>query len=128
MVFNLFILFYLDSRSLFKFKIIKQLFKLVHKQKLPEIIEIIFINRARNLVDFNTKNNYGETILHLAAKGENEEIVKICLKIGIDPFQKNRKGKIAMELAKKQTIRDLLKQGNNKEYVNIEVSYTYIIL
>lgn len=55
--------------------------------------------------------------MHLAAKGENEEIVKICLKIGIDPFQKNRKGKIAMELAKKQTIRDLLKQGNNKDCI-----------
>jgi len=48
----------------------------------------------------------------LAAKGENEEIVKICLKVGVDPFMKNKKGKIAMEITKKQSIRDLLKQGN----------------
>lgn len=50
----------------------------------------------------------------MAAKTENEEIVKICLRIGVDPFMKNKKGKIAMELAKKPSLRDLLKQGSIK--------------
>lgn len=89
----------------------KQLFESVHKQKLEDIQLIISNHRVQNLVDFNTKNSYGDSLLHVAAKTENEEIVKIFLKLGVDPFMKNKKGKISMEIAKKQSLRDLLKQG-----------------
>ena len=102
----------LDSRSFFRLKIIKQLFKSVCKQKMDELQAILSNQRVRNLIDLNTKNNNGETLLHLAAKSENEDIVKLCLKIGVDPFMKNKKGKIAMELTKNHSIRELLKQGN----------------
>lgn len=96
---------------MFRFRILKQLFKSIHKQKLQDLQTILSNHRVQNLVDFNTKNSYGDSLLHVAAKAENEEIVKICLKIGVDPFMKNKKGKIAMELAKKPSLRDLLKQG-----------------
>ena len=116
---------FLDSRTLFKLKTINQLFKLVHKQKQEELQILLSNNRVRNLVDFNAANDYGETLLHLAAKCENEEIVKLCLKIGADPFMKNKKGKIAMELAKKQSIRDLLKQGT---YTCIYLRRTFLFM
>ena len=79
---------------------------------MDELQAILSNQRVRNLIDLNTKNNNGETLLHLAAKSENEDIVKLCLKIGVDPFMKNKKGKIAMELTKNRSIRELLKQGN----------------
>jgi len=86
------------------------LFKAVHKQKLKEIQEILN-NPRSSFIDFNSQNSYGETILHVAARTENEEIIRLCLKLGADPFMKNRKGKIAIELSRKPNIRTLLKQG-----------------
>ena len=104
----------LDSRNIYREKTVKILFNLVHKQKIPEIQEIIANPRNLALINFNHSNSNGETILHIAARTENEEIVKICLKLGADPFMKNRRGKIPIELTRKQTIRDLLKQGKLK--------------
>ena len=101
---------FVDSRAVFKEKTLKALFKAVHKQKLKDIQEILISPRC-SLIDFNTQNSYGETILHVAARTENEEIVRFCLKLGVDPFMKNRKGKIAIELARKQNTRTLLKQA-----------------
>ncbi len=92
-------------------KTVKALFKAVHKQKLKEIHDLLSNPRARNLIDFNSKNTNGDTILHLAVKGENEEIIKICLKLGVDPFSKNRRGKIAIELTKNLLVKEILKQG-----------------
>jgi oxysterol-binding protein 1 len=97
---------------------LKALFKAVHKQKLKEIQEILKNPRC-SLIDFNSPNSYGETILHVAARTENEEIIRLCLKLGVDPFMKNRKGKIAIELARNPNTRALLKEGNQKLSVNI---------
>lgn len=90
----------------------KTLFKAIHKQKFKDICEIVESPRCRALIDFNTPNSHGETLLHAAAKTDNEEIVKFCLKLGVDPFMKNKRGKIAFELARKSNIREVLKQGN----------------
>lgn len=89
----------------------KNLFKAIHKQKLKEIQEILSNPRAKSLIDFNSTNSHGDTILHLAAKSDNSEIVKICLKMGVDPFMKNRRGRIPIEMTKNPIIRDILKQG-----------------
>jgi ankyrin repeat protein len=64
------------------------------------------------LVDFNASNAQGESILHIASRKGNEELVKYCLTLGIDPFMKNRRGKIPFEVAKRPEIKQLLKQGN----------------
>ena len=92
----------------------KTLFKAAQKGKI-EIIEAV-TGKPRNLalIDFNTPNQQGDSILHIAARCQNEEIVKLCLKIGIDPFMKNRRGKIALELAKRPSIKQILKRGNTK--------------
>jgi ankyrin repeat protein len=95
----------------FREKTMKTLFKAIYKQKLKETQEILLNPRARSLIDFDCPNTNGDTILHMAAKGENAEIVKICLKVGVDPFMKNRRGKIAIELTKNPVIKELLKQG-----------------
>lgn len=104
---------YVDSRNVYREKTLKTLFKAIHKQKLKDIYEIVGNSRCRSLIDFSAPNSQGETILHAASKTENEEIVKLCLKVGVDPFMKNKRGKIAFELARKPNIRDLLKQGKN---------------
>jgi ankyrin repeat protein len=69
-------------------------------------------HRNANLIDLNFIDSNGEAILHLAAKHNREEIVKICLQFGADPYLKNRKGKIAVELTKLERIQQILKQGN----------------
>lgn len=93
------------------------MFKAVHKQKLKEIQELFSNPRCGALIDFNSSNSYGDTVLHIAARTENEEIIRLFLKLGADPFMKNRKGKIPIELARKPTTRNLLKQG--KKPINI---------
>lgn len=99
----------------------KALFKAVHKQKLKEIQEIFNNPRSSALIDLNSSNSYGDTILHVAARTENEEIVRLFLKLGADPFMKNRKGKIPIELARKANVRNLLKQGKIQKVSSIVI-------
>ena len=90
---------------------IKILFKAAYKNRIKDISDILNNSRCVHLVDFNSQNNRGDTLLHIAAKSESEQALELLLKLGIDPFIKNKKGKIAMEVSDKQKIKDLLKNG-----------------
>lgn len=68
--------------------------------------------RNLHLVDVNTPNARGDSILHEAVKVGDLGLVNACLNLGADPFQKSRKGKIPVELTKKEPIKDVLKSGN----------------
>jgi hypothetical protein len=54
------------------------------------------------------------SILHLAAKSENAELVVWCLKFGADPNVKDNKGKRPVDLAKAEKIKDLLKHAKSQ--------------
>ena len=47
----------LDSRNIYREKTVKILFNLVHKQKIPEIQEIIANPRNLALINFNHSEN-----------------------------------------------------------------------
>ena len=85
----------------------------VHKEDLNGFKGLFSGKSKRNLhlIDVNTPNSRGDSILHEAAKSGHLEMVQACLNLGADPFQKNRKGKIPVELAKKEAIKDILKAG-----------------
>jgi hypothetical protein len=54
------------------------------------------------------------SILHLAAKSDNAELVVWCLKYGADPNVKDNKGKRPVDLVKAEKIKDLLKHAKSQ--------------
>ena len=98
-------------RSVHIAQVCKQMHNLVQKQDLDGFKALFSGKSKRNLhlIDVNTPNPRGESILHQAVKTDNLDLVQACLNLGADPFQKSRKGKIPVELTKKESIKNLLK-------------------
>ncbi len=105
---------FVDKRSLHIANVSKQMHQFVQKQDLDGFKGLFGGKSKRNLhlIDVNCPNSRGDSILHEAVKTGNLEMVQACLNLGADPFQKSRKGKIAIELAKKDQIKEVLKSGN----------------
>jgi ankyrin repeat protein len=104
----------LDKRSVHIAKVTKQMHQLVQKEDLDKFKALFTGKSKRNLhlIDVNCPNSRGDSILHEAAKRGNLDLVQACLNLGADPFQKNRKGKIPVELSKKEAVRNVLKSGS----------------
>lgn len=83
----------------------------VQRGDLRRLNALMQTNRIRNLVDLNGLDAAGETLLHRAVKSGKAEMVSTCLQLGCDPFLKNRKGKLPMEVTSSEEIRQLLRQG-----------------
>lgn len=102
-------------RSIHIAQVMKEMHQLVKNENVVGFKALFSGKSKRNLhlIDVNTPNSRGESILHEAARRDNLELVQACLNIGADPFQKNRKGKIPLELTKKDAIKFTLKTGTN---------------
>lgn len=102
---------FLIAQSRFIESTIVELHTAVNKNDITRLKSLMENGRAKRLVDVNTTNGSGETILHRAVKGGKAETIKACLALGADPFAKNRRGKMPIELTHSEEIRNLLKQG-----------------
>lgn len=100
-------------RSIHVARITKEMHQMVRNENIEGFKALFSGKSKRNLylIDVNVSNSRGESILHEAARRDNLELVQACLNIGADPFQKNRKGKIPLELTKKDSIKAILKNG-----------------
>ena len=101
------------ARNKFVEKVVKQMHRLVQKGEAEKIRELMGERRAAELVDVNTPDRSGETILHKAAKSAKVELVKACLAVGANPFAKNRRGKLPIEMTTSEQVRNLLKHGTS---------------
>lgn len=99
------------AKSCFVAGLTADLFSAVQKGDAERLKQCMAGNRAKNLMDVNITDSSGETLLHRAVKSGKAELVQECLKIGADPFAKNRKGKLPFEVASSQEIKQLLKEG-----------------
>ena len=69
-----------------------------------EIIKVLLENKANVDVQNTSKN----TALHLAARVGKEETVKLLLAYGADVSIKNKRGQTALDVAKNETIKQIL--------------------
>ncbi len=89
---------------------VKQTFRTIGN-RYRETVKILIA--AGVLIDVQDK--YGNTALILAAVEEdNNEIIKILLDAGADPFLKNKKGKTAYDVAHDEKIKDMLRKAMKK--------------
>ena len=98
-------------RKLYISKQTKQMFDIIAHREVSLLKKVFESQRNRNLLDLNSQDPHGNTILHLAAKRDSMEGVQLCLELGVDPFAKNGKGKLALELTKDDKIKHLLREA-----------------
>ncbi|PJF18596.1 Oxysterol-binding C2F12.05c-like protein [Paramicrosporidium saccamoebae] len=99
------------ARSCFVASTTADLFSAVQKGDVERIRTCMMSERAKNLVDLGEADTSGETLLHRAVKSGKPEVVQACLSIGADPFAKNKKGKLPLEITQSVEIRQLLKEA-----------------
>jgi len=77
------------------------------------------------LIDINHQDsNTGATLLHEAVRKKDLEMIEFCLDHGADVSIRDRKGKLALDLAKDDRIKTILKDGrllvaSESEYYNV---------
>ena len=69
----------------------------------------------------NVKNEQGDTPLHVAAEMGSVQMVRMLLQVGSDPLAKNKKGKLASEVAKDEAVREACRTGEEPRRREIKV-------
>ena len=93
------------ARSTFISRRTKEMFSLVRHGDVVGLARLFVPNRVKSLVDINTLNANGDSVLHMAARADHKELVLVALELGADPFLLNRKGRIPFELARRRPSR-----------------------
>lgn len=99
------------SRSTFISCKTKDMFSLARHGDAMGLARLFSQNRTKSLVDINTLNANGDSVLHMAARVDHKELVLVALELGADPFLLNRKGRIPFELAKAENVRAVLREA-----------------
>jgi oxysterol-binding protein 1 len=99
------------ARSLYITRKTKEMFRLAEKSDINGLRKMFEDNRNQQILSINTADSNGDTVLHRAAKLGHLELISFLFGLGVDAYLKNRKGKMAIELAKDELIRSALKEG-----------------
>lgn len=85
---------------------------------LHESCERNYTNTTRVLImhgmGVNTKNNDGDTCLHIAVNNVSMSIVFLLLEAGVNPFTENKNGQQAIDLAKCDILKDKLRKYSRR--------------
>jgi oxysterol-binding protein 1 len=99
------------ARNIYVIKKTKQMITFALRGDFDSLKELFEKPRNQALLDINTIDHNGDTILHICSRMGNLQMVQLVLNLGADPFIKNRKGKIPMEVCKDEMIKHLLKEA-----------------
>lgn len=99
------------NRNSFISRKTKDMFSLARHEDATGLARLFAQRRVRSLVDINTINANGDSVLHMAARAGHKELVLVALELGADPFLLNRKGRIPYELAKSENVRAVLREA-----------------
>ena len=107
------------SRSLFIDAKIKDLQELVIRGKYDEIEKFLENAQVETVLDVNSEElprdastvQSGGTILHEAALNTDLKLIHILLLHGIDPFRRDRKGRLPQDVTKDERTRAILKRS-----------------
>ena len=79
------------------------------------------MNRNQQLLDINSLDaQSGDALIHFAVIQANVDALKWLLDHGANPFLKSKKGKLAVELAKDDKIKQVLKDAPMTNSKNIQ--------
>ncbi len=107
------------SRSLFVDAKIRQIHTLVGSRDYDGLETLLNESRVGAAIDINATElctdpltvQIGGTLLHEAAKKQDTRLIQIVLMHGVDPFRRDRKGKLAHDITKDEKIRGVLKKS-----------------
>ncbi|KAJ5053713.1 uncharacterized protein L3040_000004 [Drepanopeziza brunnea f. sp. 'multigermtubi'] len=107
------------SRSIFVDSKIRQVQALVSQGDYKRLSEVLEEPRVKMVLDINggefasdpTIIQAGGTLLHEAARSKNEELIKVLLFHGADPFRRDRRGKLPQDITKDDHIKSVLRKS-----------------
>jgi hypothetical protein len=90
----------------------------LQKEDTAKLEELLSQPRAAALLDINGQDpDTGATVLHDFVRRRNKKMVEFILNHGGDPFRRDTKGVLPIDLAKDETIRKLLKESRKQQPV-----------
>lgn len=99
------------ARNIYHLKKTREMHSLVHKGDSIGLERLFQSPRNQYILDINALDPFGDSPLHIAAKGNNLQMVAFCLRLGADPFLKNKKNKLPIELCKDEALKAILKEA-----------------
>ncbi|KAK9480133.1 Oxysterol-binding protein-domain-containing protein [Lipomyces japonicus] len=106
------------SRAQFVEKAAIELKRDFESENLKGIDKILSNSRAAALLDINGQDpDAGTTVLHDAVRKKQVKVVQYILDHGGDPFRRDRKGKLPIDLTKDETIRKILKAASKSQSI-----------
>jgi hypothetical protein len=111
------------ARSLFVDANIRQIHTLVASKDYRHLEQILKDPRIRSSLDINGTDlptdkltlDTGGTLLHEAARKKDDKLIELLLMNGVDPFKRDKKGKLPQDITKDERIRHLLKRSRAAE-------------
>ncbi|KAK9464695.1 Oxysterol-binding protein-domain-containing protein [Lipomyces arxii] len=106
------------SRAQFVQKAATELKRCFDANSIPGIESVLANPRAAALLDINGQDpTNGSTVLHQAARAKDIKMVQFILNHGGDPFRRDRKGKLPIDVCKDDNIRKILKAATKKQSI-----------
>lgn len=99
------------ARNMHQLKKTREMHTMVHHNDLAGLKTLFQKPRNQYLIDINAMDAAGDAPLHVAAKHNNLDMVALCLKLGADPYLKNKKNKLPIELCKEESVKSMLKEA-----------------
>lgn len=99
------------SRSIYINAKTREMHKLVSKGDVAGLKALFENHRNKQVINVDSPDSHGDTILHVAAKHDNAGLVQACLDLGADAFFKNKKNKLPIELTKDDQVKAVLKDA-----------------
>lgn len=97
------------SRSLYITRKTKEMHALVVAGQVQGLRNMFENHRNKVVLNIDTPDSHGDTVLHVSAKNDNFAMVQCCLELGADAYLKNKRGKLPVELAKDEEVKNVLK-------------------
>lgn len=92
--------------------------QLLNDEDLDGLESLLSSPRAAALLDINGQDpDTGSTVLHDFVRRRRTKMVQFILSHGGDPFRRDRKGVLPVELAKDETIKKMLKNASKEQPV-----------
>lgn len=107
------------SRSIYIENKVKDIHKLVARQKYEQLEKVLEDPKVETILDINGPElatdpdtaQSGGTLLHEAARNRDTKLIQLLLMNGADPFRRDRRGRLPQDVTKDDKTRAILKKS-----------------